>query len=292
VLRPFVTQKRHNRKRQDALEMLQALQQPPQGPFHATFQMQETSLLRDWKLEEQGTFVHDQWISDREILVAYQLFGEDYPQVHRRCLGEQLAQMACASSARKTGPLSPSSQNLAQSVARYFATTYAFPLDGDLPEDARRWLYPHEQSLSRPEQLVLLGVRLWHMSRSQSWQATMIQELKAAELYHSLAKLVYQSRRFLVRLQESNHNVQLARLLPGKVREWAMQRWHCSEATFEIALLDHGFKSSDVFFRLAGVFYLFDKYRGVSLPLLAGRQDNTALLEADDRPVTDPVTLS
>jgi hypothetical protein len=273
TLSSFVTHKRHDRKRGDALEMLQALQQPPQEPFHASFQVQETSLLRDWKLAEQGILINNQWIADREILVAYQLFGEDYPQVHRHCLTEQLARIAlsaCPLSEEANTQPSLSKQDRAQLVARFFSTNYAFPLDGELPERARHWLYPHEYDLSRQEQLILLGVRLWHVSRSQSWQDVMIRNLKSTELYYSLARLVYQSQQFNQKLQESDHNVRLERLSPKRVQEWAMQRWQHSASTFDIALLDRGFKSSSAFFQVARAFYLFDKYTGVSQPLPAG----------------------
>lgn len=271
TLRTFVRQKRHDRKRADALEMLQALQQPPLEPFHASFQVQETSLLRDWKLEEQGTMLNNQWIADREVLVAYQLFGEDYPQAHRRCLTEQLARIAlgaCPRSEEANTQPSLSPQDRTQLIARFFATNYGFPLAGELPERARRWLYPHEQNLSCQEQLVLLGVRLWHVARSQGWQEAMIRDLKSGERYHSLARLVYQSRQFNQKLQESNPNVRLERLSPQRVQEWAMQRWQHTAATFDIALLDRGFKSSSAFLQVARAFYLFDKYTGVSQSFL------------------------
>jgi hypothetical protein len=270
ALQTFVRQKRHDRKRADALAMLEAAQQFAGTPFHAPFQLQETSLLRDWKLAEQGLYWQDRWISDYEILTAYQLFGEDYPQVHRQCLTEQLAQIAwralsASERARMTPPVTP--QDRAALIGHFLTTTYGLPLEGPLPEDALRWLSPHEHSQNRLEQLIVLAIRLWHVARSQSWRAEMLKTLKATELYTSLAQLVYRTHQFNRQIQEQHHQAQLERLAPQKVQAWAMRRWAIDESAFEIALLDRGFKSTSAFLAAASTFYLFDKYQ--SVPCLA-----------------------
>ena len=266
ALQPFVLQKRHDQKRKDALEMLAALRAFVPQPFRASFQVQETSLLRDWKLAEQGIMLNEQWIADSEILVAYQLLGEDYPQVHHHCLSGQLVQLAQAADQHA---LPCSEHEHAQQIARFLATTYGLPLDGPLPDDAHRWLTPSEHELSRPEQLVLLAVRLWHVARSRAWQAEMIRTLKATELYRPLATLVSQARQFNQQLQERDPNIRLERLSPTKMRTWAMQRWQLPDADFAIARLDRGFKSASAFFAAASTFYLFDKYKGIDRLSLA-----------------------
>lgn len=269
TLQTFMVQKRHDIKSRDALEMLQAIPQFLEGPFQVPFHIHETFLLRDWKVDEKGTLLKDQWIADRNVLAAYQLFGEDYPQVHQDRLTGQLAKIALNAHvlAEEPDPFLALSQK--EQIAHFFFTHYAFPSDGDLPENALSWLYPQERHLARAEQLVLLGVRLWHISRSQDWQEGMINYLKTTELYRDLVKIVYQTRQFNQRFQEQHHTLHLEHISPEKVRIWAMQRWNLSESAFEIALLDRGFKSFNAFLLSARTFYLFDKYVGVPRYILS-----------------------
>ncbi len=265
-LRPFVLQKCFDLKRKDALEMVQALQSPPQEPFHASFELYETQLLHGWRIDEGGFFTNDHWIVDRDLLAAYQLFAEDYPHVHYQLLSKQLAEIAQQArlTRQPSGEKSIMQHDCTELIAQFLSIQYNFPLEGELPASARRWLRLEEQQLPPAEQLSLIGVRLWHSTRSQSWQEGMIHHLKASDMFPSLVKIVYQTHQFVGTIQEKQSGVKLERLLPEKVYAWAMQRWNVSPATFEIALLERGFQSPTAFWLAARSFYLFDKYIGVA----------------------------
>ena len=269
-LRPFVLQKCLDLKRKDALEMVQALQSPPQEPFHPSFELYETQLLHGWRIDEGGVFANDHWITDRDLLTAYQLFDEDYPHLHYQVLSKHLAEIAQQSLLTQQQPrekfiaLSYTPHNCTELIAQFLSIQYNFPLEGELPACARRWLRQEEQQLPPPEQLNRIGVRLWHSTRSKSWQEGMIHHIKTSDLFPAFIKIVYQSHQFASTIQEKQSGVQLERLLPEKVHTWAMQRWNVSPSEFEIALLDRGFQSPTAFWLAARSFYLFDKYVGVA----------------------------
>ena len=278
-LRPFVLQKRLDLKRKDALEMLQALQSPPQEPFHASFEPYETRLLQNWRIDAQGLSVGGQWITDRDLLTAYQVLGEDYPQVHYQLLTRQLAEIAQrtfdAQLPVEEKPAKPQTQReCVELIAQFLSMQYNFPLDGALPVHMQRWLRPEELAFPSAEQLVRVAVRLWHSSSGQNWQAGVISYIKQSELFPSLVKRVYQSRKFCNTLQEQHGEMLLARLLPEKVYTWLMQQWHVSAADFDIAVLDRGFSSRIDCWLASSPFYLFDKYIGnarLDFPVSAGQ---------------------
>jgi hypothetical protein len=272
TLRPFVLQKRFNLKRIDALEMIQALQVPPQEPFHPTFELHETSLLRNWRVNEEGFFVKKVWITYRELLTAYQVLGENYPQIHARLLMEQLCAIARQTpdapetiEEERTAALPLTRQQQVDLIARFFTARYNFPSQGALPANMLCWLRPGEQVLPRAEQLALLGVRLWQSTYGADWQASLIRQLKTHSQLPLLVKVAYQTRRFRQTLQEQEGEMLLARLLPEKVYAWLQKRWQVTEAEFDLAVLEHGFRSRTACWLAASPFYLYDKYIGASL---------------------------
>ena len=264
TLRPFVLQKRLDLKRKDALEMVQALQTPPQDPFVCTFELHETALLRDWRIQEHGLFVREQWIADEMLLQAYQVFGEDYAHVHYQLLTAQLTELATqdlnAQRLSDDGTLPESQSKHVELIAQYLSQQYGFSLVDSLPESAQRWLRPSELSLTIAEQLTLLGVRLWHSSSGASWQDSVIKHLRTNAFFPSLVKIVYQTHQVCDKLQEQQGETIMARLFPEKVYAWLMQRWHVSEDEFDIAVLDHGFSSRTECWLATSQFYLYDKY--------------------------------
>ncbi len=269
-LRPFVLQKCLDLKRRDALEMIQALQSPPQEPFYSSFELYETQLLHGWRIDERGVFANDHWIADRDLLAAYQLFDDDYPHVHYQVLSKHLAEIAQQArltqqpSKEKSATTSCTPHDYTELIAQFLSIQYNFPLEGELPASAQRWLRQEERQLPPLEQLNIIGVRLWHPTRSQSWQEGLIHHIKTSELLPAFVKIVYQSHQFASTIQEKQSGVQLERLLPEKVYAWAMHRWNVSPSEFEIALLDRGFQSPTAFWLAARSFYLFDKYVGVA----------------------------
>jgi len=258
-LQPFVSQPRLDLKKSDALELVQALNTLPSSPFQPEFEFYETRLLRNWRQDEQGMWVKGQWITYRDLLTAYQLFGEDYPAVHYQVLSQQLVNIARNALHERKMPD-------AAVIPQFFSTQYGFRLDQELPPTARRWLRSDEQALALAEQLLLLGVRLWHVQQGESWQATMIQHIKASSLFPILLKIVYQAHQYQRALENQQRGVYLERLLPEKMSDWFMRRWQISEADFDYAILDRGFSSQADFWQAARSFYLFDKYVGVSKP--------------------------
>ncbi|HJT55952.1 MAG TPA: TfuA-like protein [Ktedonobacteraceae bacterium] len=278
-LRPFVLQKRLDLKRKDALEMLQAAQTAPQGPFHASFEPYETRLLQNWRIDAQGRFVGEQWIPDRDLLTAYQILGEDYPQVHYQLLTRQLTEIAQQA---LYGQL-PTEEKLSklqtqhereELIAQFLSARYNFPLDGAIPVNAQHTLRPEELSLPLAEQLVRVAVRLWHSASGQNWRGEVISFIKKSDLFVPLVKRVYQTQQFCNTLQEQHGTMLLARLLPEKVYAWLMQQWHVSAADFDIAVLERGFSSRLDCWLAARPFYLFDKYMGdarLKLAVAAGQ---------------------
>src|SRR6185437_8321473 len=88
-------QEKYNLKKRDASQLLQALQESPQQPVEVDFPWYETTFMHHWRIQEQCTAVDEKHrISDLEVLAAFQLFGEDYPQVHYRILLQTLSEIA------------------------------------------------------------------------------------------------------------------------------------------------------------------------------------------------------
>ncbi len=256
-LQPFVSQQCLDLKKSDALELVQALNTPPSSPFLPEFEFYETHRLRNWRRDEQGTLVKGQWIPFRDLLAAYQLFGEDYPAVHYQVLVEQLVSIARNTLRERKMPD-------AILIPQFFSTQYGFRLDRELPSAARHWLRSDEQALPLTEQLTHLGVRLWHVRQGESWQETMIQHIMVGSLFPVLLKIVYQAHLYQRTLEERQSDVQLERLLTEKMNEWFMHRWQIAGTDFDYAILDRGFSSQADFWQAARSFYLFDKYVGVS----------------------------
>ncbi|HVB71928.1 MAG TPA: TfuA-like protein [Ktedonobacteraceae bacterium] len=287
-LQSFVQGQQLDLKRKDALELIQALCTPPQEPAEASFTLHETAFLRNWRISGQGTVIgDDMYVSDFDILTAYQLFSKGYPGVRYHILLEKLAEMAhrsldvaLSSDHAKVAEDRPeatlenaasgysgavlSEDALTDLVAQYVAKQCRINLHEELPERIRRWLQPREETLSQPQQLALLGVRLWQEPRSLSWQKIVIDRLKESNMFHSLLKIVVQSRIFNETLQEQDHGVQLRRLSSAQIYEWFMQRWEGERADWQFAILDRGFNDTADFLERARPFYLFDKYVGVS----------------------------
>lgn len=287
ALRNFTEGQQFDLKRKDALELVQALRTPPQEPAKAPFTLHETAFLRNWRISGQGTFVsEDMFVSDFDILTAYQLFSTDCPRIRYHLLLEKLADMACCSLG--AAPTLDNSKNaedrpetlseniaigqlqldlsddaLTDQIARYIAKQCGSDQNKELPASLRKWLRPQELALSRPQQLTLLGVRLWQEPRSLSWQKTVIDRLKASGLFHSLLMIVVQSRIFNETLQEQDHQLQLKRLSSAQLYEWFMRRWEVEMADLQYAILDRGFNSPADFLERARSFYLFDKYVGI-----------------------------
>jgi hypothetical protein len=254
----FVRQPRVDVKRLDALAMISALKDAPDSPFQPTFHLNYTRLLRNWQQDEQGIQVKDQWITYRELLTAYQLFGEDYPTVHFTTLATALV------SDEQT-----TSRTQEQIIARFLEQQYGFRKDIGIPEVARRWLRPAEQNLAYEQQMTLLAVRLWHVQQGKSWLESMLHVVRAHPLFPMLLKVVYQARQYQSVLEQRQQGIYSEYLLPEKMNSWFQKRWQVAEDDFTYALLDRGFASQADFWQAARAFYLFDKYIGVD-PLYAG----------------------
>lgn len=278
ALQMYVRQAQPDLKKADALELLRQLKLFTREPIATTDDWNETTLLRLWKGRAQGISVgEDQWISDYDILTAYQLFGDDYCKVHFHTLLKTLAQIAArdievsssdtqneedeehflsveekAYLKEKGGHDASSEQVLVAVVAEYLARKYQFRKTQDLPESANKWLRIEERTVSRAEQLAHLGVRLWNVARGFEWRDLVISALKKSSTYLALAKLVYE-------VQMYNEAIG-GQLTDFGVIEWFREKWGIPENEMEIEIRDRGFTSLRQFIYLAHPYYLFDKY--------------------------------
>lgn len=263
-LQDFVQEQRPDLKQKDALELIQALRTPPQEPATSSFTLHETAFLRNWRITGRGTVIgDDMYVSDFDILTAYQLFSKDYPRVRSSILREKLGEMAHRSLSESSA-MNLSEDAFTDLVAHYVAKQCGINVHEELPERIRSWLRPQEATLSRSQQLALLGVRLWQEPRSLSWQNIVMDRLKESAVFHPLLKIVVQSRIFNETLQEQDHEFQLKRLSSAQIGEWFIHRWQIEGADWRFALLDRGFNDTTDFLERARPFYLFDKYVGVS----------------------------
>lgn len=263
-LQDFVREQRPDLKQKDALELVQALRTPPQEPAKSSFTLHETAFLRNWRITGRGTTIgDDMYVSDFDVLTAYQLFSKDYPRVRYSILLEKLGEMAhCSLGESSATDLSEDA--LTDLVARYVAKQCGIKVHEELPERIRRWLRPQEEALSRSQQLALLGVRLWQEPRSLSWQNIVMDRLKESDMFYPLLKIVVQSRIFNETLQEQDHEFQLKRLSSAQIGEWFIHRWEGERDDWQTAILDRGFNDTTDFLERTRPFYLFDKYVGVS----------------------------
>ena len=272
----YLQQESPNLKRQDALELVEALRTPPEGAFEAPIAMHETTFVRDWSIFHKGTTINEMLtIPDVDIMTVYQLFSEEYPSLHYKVLLEALATIA--ERELHAQPLSEQSEDVdgtqdekfadkeyaANIVARYIAQQCNLRLDEELPASFLQWLRPEEQTLSRIQQLARLGVRLWQEPRSLSWHKIMIDHLKASNQFLSLIHVALQAHAFNEVIQEQQQQLELQRLSPFQVYEWFIQRWQKDTSDAKITLLDRGFRGSVDLLERGRSFYLLDKYVGI-----------------------------
>ena len=285
----FVREGNFDLKKNDALELLQAMQTPPQEPLKTSFQVNKTKYLPVWDVSEKGIVIDEgHLISYLDMLTAFQLFRDDYPAIHHHLLFQALATIASQAlpATHAHDPTPPVRDTIEQAIstvrleqtegsflkdvltnqiAHYISLQCEISFERELPESASRWLYPEERSLTRAEQLVLIGIRLWHSPLGVDWRGLMIDYLKAREPLSPLVKLVYQVQSFNEALQRRRNGFDVELLSPMRVCEWFAQKWAVARTDMELAVHDRGFKSVPSFLELARPFYLFDKYVGVAL---------------------------
>ncbi len=256
----FVREQSPDLKRLDALELIEALRTPPQGPFSAPFKLNETTFVRDWDIFSKGTVIDEQLIvPDVDLLTIYQLFGTDYPELHRAVLLKALAELA----RRDVKNDSSEKSDDEGIVARYIADQLNVGVYDELPAELCRWLSPAEQHLSHTHRLIILGLRVWQEPRSQSWYKSIIDSLKKSDLFYPLLKLAAQARLFNETLQEKHQSLELQHLSPLHIYEWVLKRWCVEAKDMQFTLLDRGFQGTTDLLERGRPFYLFDKYVGV-----------------------------
>ena len=255
----FVREQSPDLKRLDALELIEALRTPPEEPFCATFKLNETTFVRDWNVFSKGTVIDEQIVvPDVDLLTIYQLFGTDYPELHRVVLLKALEELA----RRNIQNLASENSN-EELVARYIADRINVGAYDELPEELSKWLRPSEQQLSHTSRLVILGLRLWQEPRSQSWHKSIIDYIKTSDLFYPLLKLTAEARLFNETLQEQHHSLELQHLSPFHIYEWFLKRWSVEANDMQFALLDRGFQGPTDLLERSRPFFLFDKYIGV-----------------------------
>ncbi len=257
----FVQQEQHNLKRQDALELLDAIQAYTVKSFVPSFEWHETSHARSWQMTEQGSAVEqDFWVADAEALTVYQLFDANYPQVHYRLLLHLLT--AIAAQYFREASYEPD-ENSIELVARYIATRCDLDLEKEFPASVNRWVRPIERTLPRKEQLARVAVRLWIDRRSADWREALLDHLKEREMMDTQRKLVSAAHMFNQKLWGRDAAARCLTIRPERMCAWFGQRWGVTEAEFEFALLDRGFSDTTDFVERACSFYMFDKLVGV-----------------------------
>jgi hypothetical protein len=265
----FLQQDHLNLKRQDALELIQALRTRPSKPLETSFEWYETSHVHSWYINEQMTYIApEQCIFDTEVLTAYQLFSRNYPEIHYHILLKQLVEIA-RQSHENTQYLAE--HDLISVAATYVATQSNLCLEKKLPESLCRWLRSEELQLAPQEQLTKIAIRLWFDPRGFDWRGVLITHLKTSGLFDNLQKLVITVHAFNKKLWGQNAVARCYTIRPAFVSRWFAQRWQVSTADLTLAMLDRGFRDATDFFARACFFYLFDKYVGVeNIPPVSG----------------------
>ncbi|HCI78065.1 MAG TPA: hypothetical protein DHW02_00055, partial [Ktedonobacter sp.] len=209
LFRNYLVQEAPNLKRQDALELIEALRTPPEEPYEPPIAMPQTTFVRDWSIFHKGTAIDEKVvISDVDMMTVCQLFSEEYPSLHYNVLLNALANVAyrelhAQPRIEKQKDVDDVQHNwfadeasATDIVARYIAQQCSLRLDEELPASFLKWLRPEERQLSCTQQLALLGVRLWQEPRSLSWHKLMIDYLKASNKCSSFINVVLQAHAF------------------------------------------------------------------------------------------------
>lgn len=261
AFRAFLQQEHPNLKQQDALALLDALPTSVPEPSETSFEWHATSLVQSWYINEKGTYIDDkQFISESDVLAAFQLFNPDYPVLHHQVLLRLLVTLAAPSLTDQ--PASPETRCV-QTAAHYIAARCTLDLRQALPRTMLKWLYPAEAALPQEEQLVNIAIRLWFDPRGLDWREAVIAEMKERDLFQHWQRFVSAAYAFNRDIWGKNAVSRCYALNTEIVCAWFKQRWGVAEEDFELALLDRGFCGCDDFFERVCFFYLFDKYVGV-----------------------------
>jgi hypothetical protein len=254
----FCTECPVNRKRADALAVLDAVRTAPLEPHTPRFDLSRTTFLRTWEFRAATTPTADgESVSDLATLRVCQLFAADYPDVHRSTVLDRLAH-DCTERCGTKADGDPAAAAIAHGVH-----CGAYPPITDTADFGflRQWLTPEERDeLTLSEQVVTFLVRSYRISPgivdNQGEFATLRD-------YHALGKareLVRTAGQLNGQVRREHPDFDSASLSGQRIEAWFAERWHSTLEELPLRVLDRGLESVPAMVAAARPYFLLAKY--------------------------------
>jgi hypothetical protein len=241
-----------NRKRQDALSLLNAMRDPPPRDRPPVTPVSRTLYAYSWELAASVTGKGDgeEHVPDLAALRLCQLFAADYPALHRRRVLDSLRR-ECAGRCGPPVDPDPATAAVAHGVHR---GVYGPPASAAGFGFLRQWLTADEQSaLDLREQVVTFLVRSFRLAPRITDDQGALDLLRGSPAFAKARTLVPTAMEHIRHHREASAP-DAARLLGWVARLWDAEP-DASPEELELRALDRGLESIPLVVRIAYPYY-------------------------------------
>ncbi|RFS45622.1 TfuA-like protein [Micromonospora craniellae] len=218
-------------KRADAHLLLHHLRHYTPGlPPAAAERMPMTSFLLRWQRSAPTTRVADVPVSDLAALTAVQLFGTDYPVLHRQIVLRELTGLPA-----QADPGEVAAEALRVARVRGLLGPETDPL----PASFHHWLDETERQLPAGKAALLALVRSFRWTPNVRIVEPIVAALAGSEAWVTAQQTVARAVRCNEKLAAIRPTFNPHYIADAKLRAWVGRRWGVSEPVF--ALQDRGF---------------------------------------------------
>ncbi|SDM16958.1 TfuA-like protein [Allokutzneria albata] len=256
-LASFVDSGAVDRKREDALLLLEALGEPDL-PRQQPPRLSRTLFVHGWELESRGEVEESTstWISDLAALRACQLLATDYPCLHRNLVLDWLAEQC-----RRECRLPHAGRSVADIAVEHGEHRGVYAIDSAVQEMfLDDWLSKAERELEPREQLALFLVRSFRIAPSLAWDELALDALRGTPAFARARQLAAYAAAVNAKLAKRDNSFHIDRIAEKRIVEDTARRWGVPVRQLELAALDRGFGSMENVVAAGRCVHLLAKY--------------------------------
>jgi hypothetical protein len=266
ALRDFCATRAVDRKRTDALALVEALREEPWTPATAPPDraVNRTLFLYAWLLEAKGGTGDEgsTWVSDIASLRACQLFATNYPTFQRRLVLKWLVKDCVAAGHLQGSVLRDDDRALLEGAIEHgvHEGLYATPSSDVAQDFLSPWLRPPELKLPPFRQLERFLVRSFRIAPGIVWDELPLAALRPRPEFAAARRLVRLAKKLNEEVTRRNPEFDIDKLASDRISDLFAQRWKVSISELEYAALDRGFDSLASMVASGRMFYLLARY--------------------------------
>jgi hypothetical protein len=257
ALRTFCRERAVDRKRADALELVQLLREARPHGEQRTFKLNRTIYLQGWQLAASVTDTGDGCgpISDLDVLRACQLYAEDFPEFYRDWVLQQISD-ECA---RNCHEYDESRTQVETAIAHGIHTS----LYGDVSDWAafmHGWLDSADRDLEAGNDAELFLTRSYLVGPGVRDLTTLSEAVLSSRAVAAARQLV----RAADHVNEQSKRLDLTFDLQGiagwRIIDWFAVHWSRRPKDLDLAALDRGIDSHAALVTAARPYYLAARF--------------------------------